>query len=603
MNGITYKYIDTAPRDLVKNLKFRKEIYTLCKDKRNLQSIIKMCAEDPIFFINTFVWTYNPKNISNNLPINIPFICWPYQEDAFKTIFECMGMRDICVDKSRDMGASWIFLVAFTWCWLFRDSMSFLITSRTQDYVDKIGDSKCLFWKIDFMLKRLPKLMCPNFSRTVNTLVNHSNNSEIQGEPAGPDLGRGARRTAMLIDEFAAFALNMGYSAVQSTRDTANCRFFNSTVSPHLTAHSEVRKLPNIKLIRMHWTQHPYKRMGLYTSQNGELEILDKEYKFPDNYNFVLDGKTRSIFYDTEEGRCVNKIELATELDIEEHVSGYQFFDTEVIDRLRRETVMIPHAIGDLNIDTISGQFIGFAPSNKGSLRLWVPAGQSNPPPPGKYTVGADISTGSGASNSVASVVNKITGEKVAELAGSNFKPTYFANLVVALCKWFCDECGNPAKLIWEDNGPGREFGSSVQALEFYNFYKRRNEFTTKKKSSDTPGWWSTEENKRLLFGEYRKSLTSGMFINHSEEALVECTQYITGADGIYHQGSKVTVDPTGAKSNHGDRVIADALANWEISKVERITSEELEEPLDPPVGSFAHRMLSHKKDSIKFAF
>ena len=234
--------------------------------------------------------------------------------------------------------------------------------------------------------------MCPDFKRTMNSLVNNKNNSMIHGESAVGDLGRGDRRTAILVDEFAAFGLNSGYEVLSATRDATNCRLFNSTVSPHITAHSEVRKLPGIKILRMHWTQHPYKRKGLYTSKNGIVEILDKDYKFPDNYNFVLDGKVRSIFYDTEEGRCVNKIELATELDIEEHVSGYSFFDLETINRLKIETAMPPMIVGDLTVDTITGDFLGFCQSKTGSLRLWIPANENIPPPTGKYSIGASIS-------------------------------------------------------------------------------------------------------------------------------------------------------------------------------------------------------------------
>ena len=67
--------------------------------------------------------------------------------------------------------------------------------------------------------------------------------------------------------------------------------------------------------------------------------------------------------------------------------------------------------------------------------------------------------------------------------------------------------------------------------------------------------------------------------------------------------GCKATIDPTGAKSNHGDRVIADALANWRITKTVMIKQEREVELAVAPVGSFAWRIAQNKKDDTNFVF
>lgn len=607
MIGISYKYENVAPLDFRKNVEFRKKMVELGhRSSKDTKAIIAMCAEDPIFFINTFVWTYNPKNIGTEYPVVLPFISWEYQVVAFKKVFECMGVEDICVEKSRDMGASWIFLLSFFWCWMFRKDMAFLVTSRNQDYVDKVGDPDCLFWKLMFVLEKLPSWMQPKYEKTMNTLVNLSTKTVINGAPSTGELARGGRKSAIMIDEFSAFGINDGYRVLSSTRDATKSRFFNSTVSPNITAFSEVRKLKGMNKIVMHWTSHPHKRAGLYTSRDGVLEIIDTEYKFSTDYPFILDGKTRSPFYDKEESRCVNKLEIATELDIEEHVSGFQFFDVEMIERLKKETAMPPMISGNIEVDFLNGDFRGFSPNKDGLLHLWVPAGINQDPPPGEYVVGCDISTGSGATNSVASIVNRITDEKVGEYAFSGHKPSAFAAIAVALCKWFKNESGSPAKLIWEGNGPGGEFGLTVvRDIGFRNIFYRRNEQSNARKETDIPGWWSNEDLKRALLGEYRKALAAGKFINRSYAALGECLEYVQGSTGVYHSGSKATIDPTGARENHGDRVIADALANWFKSQVSSIVSEEEKKRLDPPNGSLAffRNMEKRKKDLDRCRF
>ena len=51
-------------------------------------------------------------------------------------------------------------------------------------------------------------------------------------------------------------------------------------------------------------------------------------------------------------------------------------------------------------------------------------------------------------------------------------------------------------------------------------------------------------------------------FVNHSREAIDECREFVyDSSGGVEHSLSINAQDKSGARSNHGDRVIADALA------------------------------------------
>jgi hypothetical protein len=86
----------------------------------------------------------------------------------------------------------------------------------------------------------------------------------------------------------------------------------------------------------------------------------------------------------------------------------------------------------------------------------------------------------------------------------------------------------------------------------------------------------------------YSSAIDSGKCVNRSKEALEETLEYILGSDeSIVHSRSISKTDPSNAKSNHGDRVIADALG-WKgmeagMRKTEVVT-------LEVPVGSLAWR-------------
>jgi hypothetical protein len=158
---------------------------------------------------------------------------------------------------------------------------------------------------------------------------------------------------------------------------------------------------------------------------------------------------------------------------------------------------------------------------------------------------------------------------------------------------------GYGAFLIWESNGPGRQFGAVAMDLGYGNIYLRQRDEAISKNVTDIPGWASTKETKSVLLGAYRSAIESGECVNRSKEALEETLEYVFGpSQTIVHARSENKSDPSSAKSNHGDRAMADALA-WKgmETPVQKITEEE-EKPI--PVGSLAWRNKQREMDAKK---
>ena len=592
------KYDAMVPRDYIANLKFRQELIKMAQDdKAAREEFWIMCARDPLFYINSFVWTYDPRKD----PGVIPFISYGFQDDSLRELFEIVGKKDAVIEKSRDMGASWVFLLIADHLFKFSEAQSILLGSRTQDYVDKKGNPKTLMWKLDFINKNLPSWLRPNIDRTLLHMVNLDNGSVIDGESTTGEFARGDRRTFVLLDEFAAVDISDGYKVLASTRDVTNCRFFNSTPKGASGAYFDMTQREDILKTRMHWTQHPEKAAGLYTSIRGKKRILDDKFPFTSDYPFILDGKQRSPWYDEQCRRCANETEVAQELDINYGASNYMYFDAKTINEIVSETVRAPYMRGDLEyiVDAkIDSRPNGFVESSQnGTMLLWTALDEKRNPPKKRYCVGADISLGTGASNSTLTIADE-NGEKVAEFASPNMDPTKFADLTVAVCRWFADEEGSPAFLNFEANGPGRQFAIQILNGSFRNLYYRTDEDGTNRKKSDKPGWYSTQDTKKSLLSEYRRAVSNREFVNRSGPALQECKEYIhTQSGSVEHQKSLSTLDPTGARDNHGDRVIADALCWWVLRR--RIKGKSLEEqkPVVAP-GTFAYRRQLHADKS-----
>lgn len=541
--------------------------------------MVLACSQDPLFYINTFVWTYDPRRVPWS---KLPFISYPFQDTGLLKLFGAIGDHDLLVEKSRDMGASWLCLLAIEWYWHFHSHLSFLLGSRVEDYVDKSDNPKSLFWKLDFLHFNLPRwLMPPGFVRSQHRqrmhLVNPATHSVIDGESTTGNFARGDRRTAIMLDEFA--AVEQGHQVLSATRDATRSRIFNSTPMGTVNAYYDVRQT-GIQKLRFHWSEHPEKNRGLYTTaDDGSLRVLDPD-NYPERHEPILDGKVRSPWYDDECRRAANEQEIAQELDIDYLGSGWQFFKASAVQDCLSEYARPPLETGDIEYDPVTAEPIRFRPDANGRLWLWCLLGREGRPPTGRtYVVACDVSAGTGASNSAAVVWDCDTAEKVAEYASPYIRPEEFARLSVSLATWF-----HGAHLIWEQNGPGRQFGARVQELGYSNIHYRMDGG----KAAAIPGWASSKETKSALLGDYRYAIESKVCVNRSREALAECLEYVfDNASGVTHARSLNKNDPSGAAANHGDRVVADALA-WMVLKGRNRVPEQ--PAIEVPYGSLAWR-------------
>lgn len=608
INTELFPFYSKVPQSVSGQAEYRRTMLTAAYacDEAKEELWIK-CSRDELYFFNVMLFTYDPRR---EFPA-VPFNTYGFQDRAIEKFKRSYGNDDCLIEKSRDMGASWISLGFLFHRWMFMDLQSILIGSRKQEYVDKRGDKKALFAKFDFMLEYLPKWMIPTHTRTQLHLLNEMNGSTIDGESTNSDFGRGDRRTVVFLDEFA--SVETGYQVESATRDVTRCRWYNSTPKGVGNAFYEKReklsKLRPDSIIRMHWSEHPEKAEGLYSSRKMEddehyqLEKLHDGFEYEDGYPFILDGKLRSPWYDEQCFRAANQQEIAQELDIDYQKSGWRFFDN--IEAIMARDGNPAFVEGELIYNVHKKEKPIFSPQPGGRLKLWVKLDINDDfMRTEEFSIGCDVATGSGgdhSSNSVASVVGRVSGRKVAEFATNMMSPEEYADYVIAMCRYFHSENQDiPAFLIWEGNGPGVQFGKRIRDRNYGRIYYRRNEQSDSKKATDSPGWWTDKKTKKMLLGEYGSALKTGKFRNPSMDALKELNEYVHEPTGdIVHSRSKALkdIDPTASGENHGDRVIADALA-WR-GRAYVIKSKPKTESREAPPGSMAHRMQIRKKEEL----
>lgn len=551
-----------VPKRTGDNLRYRGVLRDRAKRSTKFQrELVEACRRDLLFWVNAFVWTYDPR-ITKTSKI-VPFITYPFQDEALRKMQGALGVQDIGIEKSRDTGASWITLLLLDHQFLFHPLNSFTIASRNEKLVDKSNEPDSLFWKLDFIHKHLPLWMLPKIERRNLQLTNLTNGSTIGGTSTTSELGRGGRKTAVFLDEFAAFELRDGFEALKSTQYNTRCRIFNSTHKGTGTAHYLQINLPTTLKLRFHWSQHPIQMQGLYTTDNdnGHLKVLDKGYRYPDDYRFILDGKTRSPYYDYECSRTPIPSQIAEELDIDPTGAESRFIAGEVIEQLIEDYALRPLSRGTLDEKGVyKKDEPGTVPVGK--LALWFEPDHLGQPPLSTYTMGVDIAAG-GASNSAIVVYDDNTFTQVAEYADNDISPDELAEFASWLGKWLGSQRGGNAYLIWEANGRGQEFGRRIERLGYGPIWYRRIEDTTGKKVTDKMGWWSDRATKRSLLHHFAQAMLRGQLVTRSEVTIRELGHYKNAGthEGVVHSKAEAALDPTGMKESHGDLAIAAGVA------------------------------------------
>lgn len=576
------------------------------RNQQNADDLWLMGKRDPLWAMGTFFYTYDPRRPGNKV---VPFIPYPIQERAILTLFSWIDNQIPGTGKkSRDVGFTWMVCYVAMHYFLFDENSSILFGSRKKEFVDKRGDRKCIFWKLDHTIKWLPRFLTPPVlnnkgerARTEMHWENFLNGATIDGESTNEDFGRGDRRTAVFPDEFA--SVKRGADIMAAVRDTSPCVIPFSTPKGTNTEFFRLNQNQTWGYMFVHWSEIPGKRDGLYrVNHDHTIEILDKAWhkKHP-GYAFAsepgLFKGLRSPWYDRE-ALSRSRLQLAQEVDGDDNASGNQFMDTVRIQEILDDVCMPPISVGNLLYNTETYEPVNWHDTRHGLVKLWDTltkdeAGIFRPDKAGEFSVGVDVAVGTGASNSTFHVTNKRTMTTFATFASPNIRPASFAELVVPICKWL-----NNAYLVWEANGPGREFGQRVMELGYMNVYFRRREESLSKQHTDTPGWWSTggiDGSKRQLLGEYARLLETGEFTNLDEDSVKECMEIVIQDDGgVGHSGETGGEDPAGARSNHADRVISAALSvkGAFINPASRPDEKEDE----PPMNSHRARRLQYEE-------
>lgn len=617
------EFYKKVPKELRANLEYRIALRKRAERDVGFQEAVKAaCKQDVLFFFNAMCWVYEPRpQIINGVEQSRqrPFITWPHQDPAIKTIDEFLGFEDIGAEKSRGEGMSWIAILFACRDWLFKPMTSIGLVSKSEGSVDNPMDSDSLMWKLDWELTKLPHWMSGNkdvdYKRNVSdhTLYNVRNGSMITGYAATGDVASGGRKAWFLMDELAKFPRGPDADAMASTQYVTNSRLVVSTPKGADGEYYRIMHEPSsmVKIV-LDWKENPTRNRGLYRFDGSTPVAVDpvnnplpKDYSPPTpqvldlfsrlrRRGFKLDGVDRSPWLDHECDRPgATPQNVAQELGRDYGGSMHRIFghgfQAAAAERIREPNL---RGVLDYNTETLEPSF---DTSDDGPILLWTSLDVHNRPPPHLYVVSADIGAGLGGSftsNSVAEVIDLVTMEQVLEYATNTTEPSDFADECIAIAKWF-----HGAYLAWEANGPGGAFTKRVVQREYPHVFKRPLLWKRGRKKTKELGWWTDPKSKEVLFTEISNSISTREVTIHSKALAAEFGQYIRKNGDIEHVLVGKTDDDSSKGKAHGDRVIAFGVG-LQALRDRPLPSKSLETFLDsnPPPCSMAARLKEYEE-------
>lgn len=248
--------------------------------------------DHPADFINDWGVTVDPRNAELDRLVKIPFVLFPKQREFCDWVLDQWRNRKPGIaEKSRDFGLSWLAIsLASTLC-LFREDISIGFGSRKEEYVDKVGHPKSLFWKGRQFLENLP----PDFTGGWNARQNSAHlrlsfpttGSTITGE-AGDNIGRGDRQAIYFVDEAAYIERPQLIEASLSA--TTNCRIDISSANGLANPFAEKRHSGKISVFTCHWRDDPRKDEAWYAKQCEELDPVTVAQEIDINYSASTTG-------------------------------------------------------------------------------------------------------------------------------------------------------------------------------------------------------------------------------------------------------------------------------------------------------------------------
>ena len=311
---LTPSTTDSWPIDYTAILAWRQRQIILMRQIPDLAAgALEFYETHPVEFINHWCDTYDPRLAGEGRVTRMPFVLFQRQQDLVEFLLACIkGEEAGLVEKSRDMGATWVCSAFSVWLWLFWNGAAIGWGSRKEQLVDKLGDPDSIFEKMRMLINGLPDLFLPQgwipkVHMSFMKIINPANGATITGE-AGDNIGRGGRKLVYFKDESAWYERPELIEAALSdnTRvpiDLSSVHGLGNVFHRRREAgalwYGEI--VPDrTQVFIMDWRDHPAKTQAWYDTRKAKAELEGLLHIFAQEVDRSYSASVEGLLIDRE---------------------------------------------------------------------------------------------------------------------------------------------------------------------------------------------------------------------------------------------------------------------------------------------------------------
>lgn len=254
----------------------------------------RKCRSDPELFLGKYIKIIDPRFRPAKI---IPFKPWPHQQ---RLMAELIKYQDTFIEKSRDMGISWLVMGFELHQVLFSEGFNGLNISRRESEVQDPGLTyNSLMGRLDFMYNSMPDFLKLKIQNPFLTFKVIATNSVIKGESANINAGRDTQYSFIFVDEAAHIQTEIFRQMWKGLRNSSNAICLNST--PPEGDDNKYVELKNMadsgfKHLSFHWREHPNKDEAWFKKKEMSMTPDEIEQELNIGYNTGESSKSYPEF-------------------------------------------------------------------------------------------------------------------------------------------------------------------------------------------------------------------------------------------------------------------------------------------------------------------
>lgn len=266
----------------VKNLKYRAQILSNANKNPALREGLKtLCKHNILFYINTFCYTYR-TDLSRKGKNPYTNVCtFPFQDDILTwMVWSYKENVEGVIEKSRDVGATWMWVWFNSWLTLFHTGVTTLTMSQNESDVDD-RTNKSIFEKIRINLRVHPEWLRGGWEENSSTdkmlvIKNPESQAESLGSVAKGTAGRSGRGSVVFYDEFA--HILEASTIIEAGSALSSCKFYVSTPKGDNNEFARMANSPKVNKKSIHWSAHPLRNKIWEKKKRSEPSMTDEVF-------------------------------------------------------------------------------------------------------------------------------------------------------------------------------------------------------------------------------------------------------------------------------------------------------------------------------------